>query len=160
MAIALENPNLVWQKVKIALMASAANPSAVEAFFELKKYLAQQKGNPNLQFVPYSAEQIVTNGGYCPDVDACTIYGFFAKGRRTSGTTASFVTVNDATDNSGTTTTVYSKRFKVTGESVAIIDPIGQVIATDITVSGATAVGGATESSAADAADGFLVIGA
>lgn len=158
MAIALENSNKVWQKVKIAL--ASATPAEQEVFAQLKAYLATQKKNVDLQFIPFSAENIIANLGYCPDVDACTIYGFYAKGRRTTGTTASFVSVNDATDNSATTTTLYSKRFKVTGESVAIVDPRGQVVATDITVSAATTVGGATESVAADAADGFLIIGA
>jgi hypothetical protein len=158
MAIALQDGVLVWQKVAKAL--TSANPASQKAFYDLKTYLVTQGQNPQLQFVPFTAEQIVTNNGYSPDVDACTIYGVYLKGRRTTGTTSSFVAIHDAADNAATTTTIDTARFKAAGQSVSIIHPTGVAIATDITVSGATTVGGPTESSAADAADGFLVIGA
>lgn len=157
MALATQNSNLVWQKVKIALLN--ASPAAQEGFAALKAYLAQQKGNPDLQFVPFSAEQIVTNGGFSPDVDAARVYGIWVKGRRTSGTTASFVAIHDATDNSATTTTVETFKFNLTGQQYFTINPDGFLLGTELTVSAATAVGGATESSAADAADGFVIVG-
>lgn len=160
MALATQSGNLAWQKVKNALTAANANPAAERAFRGLKEYIAQQKRNIDLQFIPYSAEGIVTNGGYSPDVDACTIYGFWAKGRRTTGTTSSFLAVHDATDNSATTTTIFTERLKATGQEFAWVSGVGQPIATEITISAATAVGGATESTAADAADGFILIGA
>ena len=158
MAIALQDANLVWQKVKIAL--TNANPASQESFGDLKKYLAQQKKNPQLQFVPFSAEQIIANGGYSPDVDAHTLYGLYLKGRRTTGTTSSFVDYHAATSNAATTTTVAGARFKVTGQEYALIFPSGLAVETEATISAATAVGGATESAAADAADGFAIIGA
>lgn len=158
MALALEDANKVWQKVKIAL--TDKNPASQNAFAELKKYLAQQKGNPDLQFIPFSAEQIIASGGYSPDIDASRLYGVYLKGRRTTGTTASFVSVHAATSNGATTTTVVTARFNVLGQEYALISPSGIAVETETTVSAATAVGGATESDAADAADGFLVVGA
>jgi hypothetical protein len=158
MAIALQDGVLVWQKVAKAL--AGANPASASAFRELKTYIVTQGQNPQLQFVPFTAEQIVTNGGYSPDVDANTIYGIYLKGRRTTGTTSSFVSLHAATDNSATTTTLDTFRFKAAGQSVAVVHPTGLACETELTVSAATAVGGATESSAADAADGFVVIGA
>lgn len=160
MAIATQSANLVWQKVKNALSAANANPAAQGAFQDLKFWLSQQKKNIDLQFIPFAAEDIVTNGGYCPDVDACTVYGVWVKGRRTTGTTSSFFALHDATDNSATTTTILTERFKATGQEFSWVSGVGQPIATDITLSAATAVGGATESSAADAGDGFVIIGA
>lgn len=158
MAIALQDGVLVWQKVAKAL--ASANPAHAAAFRELRVYIATQGQNPQLQFVPYTAEQIVTDGGYSPDVDANTIYGFYAKGRRTSGTTSSFVALHAATSNAATTTTLVTSRFKAAGQAFAYISAPGLACETELTVAAATAVGGATESSAADAADGFVLIGA
>lgn len=158
MAIALQEGIFVWQKVAKAL--AGANPGVSQPFRELKTYIATQLGNPNLQFVPFTAAQIVTNLGYSPDVDASTLYAVYAKGRRTSGTTSSFFAVHAATDNSATTTTIVTSRFKAVGQVFAAIYPTGVAVETELTLSAATAVGGATESSEADAADGFVVIGA
>lgn len=158
MAIALQDGISVWQKVAKAL--AGANPATAAAFRELKTYLTTQGGNPQLQFVPFTAEQIVTNLGYSPDVDASTLYGVYVKGRRTTGTTSAFFAIHAATDNSATTTTVLTERFKATGQSFAAVYPTGVAVETELTVSAATTVGGATESSAADAGDGFVLVGA
>jgi hypothetical protein len=158
MAIALQDGVLVWQKVAKAL--AGANPGVSQPFREFKTYIATQLGNPQLQFVPFTAEQIVTNGGYSPDVDASTLYAVYAKGRRTTGTTSAFFAVHAATDNSATTSTIMTSRFKAVGQVFAYLSPSGIAVETELTVSAATAVGGATESSAADAADGFVLIGA
>lgn len=157
MALSTESANKVWQKA--AVMLRDANPAIQNAFLELKKYLATQKKNPDLQFVPFTAEQAVTNLGTSLVGGACTLYGFYAKGRRTSGTTAAFLAIHDAADNSATTTTILTQRLKVTGEAFAAVYPVGQAIATDVVISSATAVGGATESTAADVADGFVIVG-
>jgi hypothetical protein len=161
MALATENSNKVWQKVKIALQN--AKPGNREAFLALKLYLATQKKNVDLQFIPFSAEDITANGGQAtldiPD-GPYTLYGVYAKGRRTSGTTASFLSVNDADDNSATTATIVTAQFNVTGQEYVFILGDGYVGAADISIAAATTVGGATESSAADAADGFIIVGA
>lgn len=158
MALSTQNANIVWQKVKAQLLN--ASPAIQNAFADLKAYLANQKGNPDLQFVQFTAEQVVTNGGYSPDIDGARIYGIYFKGRRTSGTTAAFGALHDATDNSATTTTVVTAKFNLTGQAFFATYPDGFLLATELTVSCATAVGGATESSAADAFDGFVVAGA
>ncbi len=157
MALSLQDGGLVWQKVAKAL--AGANPATASAFRELKTYLMTQGGNPQLQFIPYTAEQITTNTGFQAADAAGTLYGVYAKGRRTSGTTASFVALHAAADNAATTTTIVTDRFKAVGQSFAAVYPTGLAVETAFTVSAATAVGGATESSAADAADGFILIG-
>jgi len=158
MAVVLESGNLVWQKVKIAL--TDAGPEAQSVFKGLREWLVSQKGNPDLQFIPFSAEQAVTAAGVDLTAAACKLYGLYAKGRRTTGTTASFLDLHAAATDAATTTTVWSNRFKATGQRVAQVSGSGIAIETGLLVHGATAVGGTVDSSAADSADGFVVIGA
>lgn len=163
MAIALESSNKVWQKVNAAVnAASGANksfsPAIVNALLELKKYLATQKSNPDLQFIPFSAAQIVTNLGYSPDVDACKVYAFVAKNSGAGDGTDSFIGLHDAVNNASAG--LVSGLIQDDYDEFALIYPRGLAIATEVTVSGATTVLGATESAEANAADGFLVIGA
>lgn len=158
MALSVQDGVLTWQKVKAALVG--ANPAAQDAFRTLRVYLATQGGNPQLQFAAFAAEDIVTNTGYRPIGGACTLYGLYCKGRRTTGTTAAFVAAHDAADNAATTTTIVTSKFALTGQTFYWTSPGGIAFATDVTLSCATAVGGATESSAADAGDGFIIVGA
>lgn len=159
MAIALQDGVIVWQKVKQALVG--ANPASQAAFRVLREYLATQGGNPQLQFVPFTAAQIVTNGGYSPDVDACNVYGVYAKGARTSGTTQAFFQLFNQTDNTASTTLIlYGTQFAAAGQQVATIWPTGLPFSTELTIACDTTVAGATESSAADAANGFVLVGA
>lgn len=158
MALTTQSSNKVWNKVNKAL--AGANPGIVDAFRGLKLWLSTQKGNPDLQFIPFSAEDIVTNNGKLASVGASTLYGVYFAGRRTSGTTAAFAAVHDASDNSATTTTVVTAKFNASGQAAALVSGVGWPLATDATISCATAVGGATESAAADAADGFIIVGA
>lgn len=160
MALVTEAGNKVWQKAKNYLSAVNANPASQNAFFDLKAYFAQQKRNPDLQFIPFTAEQATTDGGIDLVGAACTLYGFYGKGRRTSGTTASFLAIHDAASNAATTTTVVTNKFAILGKDFAWVSATGQPLATGCTISAATAVGGATESTTADAADGFLIVGA
>lgn len=158
MALSLQDGIQVWQKVAKAL--ANANPGVTQPFREFKTYFATQLGNPQLQFIPFTAEQIVTNTGFQAADAAGTLYAYYAKGRRTTGTTASFVALHAAADNAATTTTIFTERFKAVGQVAAGLFPAGIAVETAFTVSAATTVGGPTESSAADAADGFILIGA
>lgn len=158
MALTVQDGVLVWQKVKNALVG--ANPAAQDAFRTLRVYLATQGLNPQLQFCPFAAEDATTNLGVSLVGGACTLYGWYCKGRRTTGTTSSFMALHDAADNSATTTTIVTSRFKATGQAFYWASAAGIAFATDVVISAATAVGGATESSTADAGDGFVIVGA
>ena len=165
MALATQNANLVRQKAFHFTNngGSAAASSHAEIWRELKAFfmhLAVNKGNPDLQFIPFTAAQVTTAAGYNPDVDACTLYAIYLRGRRTTGTTAAFFSVHDAATDAATTTTVWTFKFNVTGQEYFASSPDGHVIATDITLGTATTVGGTTDSAEADAADGFVIIGA
>lgn len=160
MALSLEAGNKVWQKAKNALTAVNANPANQQALADLKAYVSQQKRNPDLQFIPFSAEQITTDTGMQAADVACTLYAIFAKGRRTTGTTSSFFAVHAAATNGATTTTILTERFKALGQGFSFVSGEGVAVETALTLSAATAVGGATESTTADACDGFAIVGA
>lgn len=156
MAIALQSSQLVWQKVATAL--AGASPAAQLQFKQLKMWLATQKKNPQLQFIPFSAADIIVNLGSTAAPGACTLYGFYALGARVSGTTSAFIAVHDGADN--TTGTVLTGKMNVLGNEFVALYPQGFIITTDVTVSSATTVGGTTESAVGDAANGFVLIGA
>ncbi len=158
MALTVQDGVQVWQKVKQAL--AGANPANQAAFRVLREYLATQGGNPQLQFIPYTAAQAVTDTGTSLVGGACTLYGWYGHGARTTGTTASFQAIHDASTNGATTTTVDTVRLGIVGESFSVVHPTGRILATDAVISAATAVGGATESAAADASNGFIIVGA
>lgn len=156
MALSLENPNLVRQKVKIALMN--ADPAIQEAAKDLFQYLATQRLAANLQFVPISAEQLITIGGVAVTDAPCKIVAVYWKGRRTTGTTSSFVSLT-AANQAGEV--VDATRFKAaTNSQVFKAFPTGLAVETSLQGSAATGIGGATGSSAADAADGFVIVAA
>lgn len=158
MALTVQDGVQVWQKVKNALVG--ANPATQNAFRVLREYLATQGGNPQLQFIPYTAAQAIVNNGTSLVGGACTLYGWYAKGARVTGTTASFQALHDAADNTATTTTVATAKMNITGNQFALVEPTGFIVATDLVISAATAVGGATESAVADASNGFILVGA
>ncbi len=159
MALSTQDGVLVWQKVAKALLG--ANPAQAAAFRDLKNYITTQGGNPQLQFVPFTAAQIVTAGGFAAADVACTVYGVYGKGARTSGTTAAFFQLFAQADNTASTTLItYGTRFMAAGQSFAAVFPSGLAHETALTIAADTTVAGATESSAADACNGFVIIGA
>ena len=95
MALALENSQLVWKKVKNALANS--NPATQAAFKGLKEYLSTQGRNPDLQFVAYSELEADDNDGTGLLDAACTIYAFYAKHESGSSTAATTKLFQSAT---------------------------------------------------------------
>lgn len=156
MAVSTENANLVWQKVKAALMN--ASPAAQAAFAGLKQYLATQGGNPDLQFIPFSAADIVVDTGYSPIGAACKVYGLYAKNSGAGDGTDSFIALHNAADNASAG--FVGGVIQDDNDAFLAIKHNGWSFATDLTISAATAMAGATESAAANAADGFVIIGA
>jgi len=158
MAVVLQASNLVWEKVKQA--TSNANPEVKATFKALRDWLVTQKGNPDLQFITYSAEQAATDHGVDLVGAACTLYGWYAKARRTTATTVAFQALHSAATNDATTTTVVTSRINLTGQQFSWVTGRGVAIATGLTIASADAVGGSTETTAALATDGFVIIGA
>ncbi len=158
MAVVVENSHLVWQKVKNAL--ANASPTDREAFQALRKHLSTGGKNPDLQFIAYSEAQAIANNGTDLTSAACKVYGWYGKASRTTGTTAAFAAIHAAATNGATTTTLSTNRVKATGHTFSNIWFFGIPCETGLTISAATAVGGATESTTPDGVDGFVVIGA
>ena len=155
MSLSLENSNLVWQKVKIAL--ANANPASQNAFKALKEYLAQQGGNANLQFVPFTEAQ-------CDDADgtgvvdaACKIYGVYVK-KVSSATDNYFKIYDSATVDTTAGEQIIAIPLLHTTEEVVETYVNGLTMANGITVTQHTTSIGVTDGS--DGGNGFILIGA
>lgn len=167
--LTLQSAGLVRQKAYNAVYGSGTgtttNTVSPYHFYAIKSfflYWAANKGNLDLQFIPYTAEQATTNAGYNPDIGPSTLYVWFAKARRTSGTTAAFETLLDGAssgDSDAVTTQISVNRIRATGDQFITVWPTGFALATDLTIASTTTLGGATESSAANSSDGFVIVG-
>lgn len=160
MALAVQSGNLVWQKVTKAL--TNANPAVQGQFKALKSYLAQQKGNPDLEFVPFNDAQLTTATGYSPIGAAVTLYGVYFTKTGTSGTgtaTDSWLTIANDASNVTDATKFVALMTSVAAQQVAAIYPNGLIFGTDITLSGETSAQDGTESTAGDSGNGFVIVG-
>ena len=124
----------------------------------LKKYLTSAGTATQFQFVPYAAADIVTNLGYSPLDVACQVYGWYGKNTGSSDGTDSYITLHNAANNASVP--FVTNLIQDDNDEFSSIFPKGLDFGTDLTISGATTQGGATESAAADACDGFVIVGA
>ena len=154
-AVATESANKVWQKVRASL--ADANPAAVEAFAELKKYLATQKSNPDLQFVQFTEVDADVAGGTVLISSAAKIYGVYVK-KGTSATDNFTWIYDDATDDTTAANARIEFPLLVASDQQLYINPAGLDIATGILVTQYTGPLGTTDGS--DGGDGFLIVGA
>jgi hypothetical protein len=160
MALTLEDYQKVWRKVDSFFSnhdGASASPAHVNAFRDLRFNLIT-RGVASLQFMPFSAADIVTNLGYSPlDVPA-KVYGFYVKNPGNSTGTDSYITLHNAANNASVP--FITGLIQLADDEFSYLNARGVDFTTDVTVSGATTQGGATESAAADAGDGFLIVGA
>ena len=172
MALALQDANLVWQKVGKALdvqtagtALSAASPASQNVFKALKTQMATQKLNQPLQFFPFSYADLTGATGYQFGISgAFKVYGLWAK-KTGTGVTGAILTAFDAE-----TTTAAEFRFAsrlitgVTGaggDEVAMTWPNGLSFATDVTIiTASTSTGGTAITGAGDIVNGFAIVGA
>ena len=161
MALSLEDQRAVWRKVDQFFQShdsGTATQAAVDAFRALKAYLTSGGTATQFQFVPYSAAQIVTNLGYAPVGAACQVYGWYGKNTGGSDGTDSFVALHNAANNASVPLVI--NLIQDDDDEFFAVYPKGLAFGTDLTISGATTIGGATESVAADSCDGFVILGA
>lgn len=171
MALTTQSAALVRQKAYNAVYGTGTGTSSDSVspyhFYAIKAlflHLAANKGNPDLQFVPYSAEDAVTStNGVTLCTEACTLYAWFEKARRTSGTTAAFEWLWNGVAGGGDSDPVGDEiavqKFNATGQQFLLVHPNGYAVSTALSVVSTTAIDGTTESSAANAGDGFVIIG-
>jgi poly-gamma-glutamate capsule biosynthesis protein CapA/YwtB (metallophosphatase superfamily) len=155
MALSLENSNLVWQKVKIALQSLGAKPVNVEALKALKEYLATVKSNPTLQF---GAISDLTDAAVVADA-ACQIYAIYLK-KQATATDAYAKFVNHASAGDGSTHALSIALFE-SGDEVLLVFPTGMPMSAGIVAtSTTTGAAGTTDTTTGDGPNGFVVFGA
>jgi hypothetical protein len=164
----LQSANLVWQKVQnflsadqAAASAQGSAPAAQGAFKDLKAYLAQQKRNPQLGFIEFTAEQLIAvDGLLLGDTSTYHIYGIYARTRSTQTGTVGYVGVFQGADTDSTTTQLVSFRVFDVQQGFCYINGPGLLVSTaGALIAQTTAVGGPNESAVADAPDGFVIVG-
>jgi hypothetical protein len=173
-ALSTQSAGLVRQKAYNAVYGTGTGTSSDSVspyhFYAVKAlflHLAANKGNPDLQFLPYAAEDAVVDGGGTTLVTgALTLYAWFGKARRTSGTTASYEALYDISNTGATGDSdiigddITVQKIKATGQQFFCVHPDGWAVATGLAVNSTTAIDGATQSSAANSTDGFVIVGA
>lgn len=157
MALSLEEANLVWQKVQVALDSLGANGAIREQFRQLKAYLSQVKRNPQLQFVPFSN---LTGDTAIADA-ACTFYAAFVKKQATS--TAAYFKINDSAATAGGANGADQTdvvELNAASQQAALVHPAGRAQGSGIAVASQTNAAGNTDSTSGDGPNGFIILGA
>ena len=166
MAVALQSPNLVWQKVKNALSniqvaGVGANPASQNAFLDLKAYLSQDKRNPQLQFLPIDGTYNSSDGGNNVSqvliAGACTIYAIYLK---KSGTVETIVKYSNNATTAATDGTQDGAIAATAAGDVFEIYPDGRALATGFTLTEDTTRTTATLTLLANQMSGFAIVGA
>lgn len=153
-AFAVESSNKVAQKVKAAL--ANANPAAVAAWDELKKYLATQKRNPDLQFIPFTEVQADVAGGTVLGSGTGKVY--FAYIKKENSATDNFAWLyDDATDDTTAANARIQFPLLVANDEQFYCNPAGLDLATGLVVTQYTGPLGTTDGS--NGGSGFVVIG-
>jgi hypothetical protein len=160
MALSLESSNRVWQRVAIALRG--ANEASAQQFKELKKYLATQKGNPQLQFVAINgAVNSSDSGNTASQVLAnapCTLYALYLK--KASGATAVwFKGKNHASTATTDGTQEIAEQSAIANEEIVRAYLTGKALSAGLTVTEDTTATGSTLTLLANRFDGFVIIG-
>lgn len=159
MALALESGNLAWQKVNKYL--ANASPVTQAAFAGLKRYLAQQKGNPDLQVVPYLNTSVDDAGGHDLGIDAaCRVYAFWGK-KAATATDVYLYVFDDATNDAGAGTDGRMNLvfLEASAEAFALY-PTGIPIVDGVVIKAYTDFDGTTDSTDTDCPSGFVILGA
>ena len=161
MAIALENANKVRQKTRMYTL----NPAIFYALKGFFLWWATNKGNADLQFIPYDGADAEAANGYNPSVDACTVWAIYGKKPRVAEDVF-LALLDDATGAEGTTI-VTSIGFLATNgtsttlpqEEIFCFNTTGYVLAAGLNIKAYTTAAGTTDSTAGAAPSGFVIIG-
>lgn len=160
----LEGANLVWQRVNEFMLTVDGSPvSKRTALVSLKTWLATQKGNPKLQYIPFNhltdednlTVPEITTGG-------CSLHAIFAKKISGTSTTAAWFKLNDSATLCGDANGANTKigiPLKNSGDEFFLMYNPPFPIATGIVLAGQTDYPGASATSAADETSGFLLVG-
>lgn len=161
MALTLQDQVNVWLKAEARLSDLGASKVAQDAFRALRERLVS--AGIQLQYIAFSDATagdpgICQNTGYSPVGVPCTVYGLYARNRGAGDGTDSFISLHNAADNASAP--LVTAVIQDDNDEFIAIKYNGWTFGTDLTISGANSAGGATESAAANAAVGFVIIGA
>lgn len=163
MALSLEKPSLVQQKVYAALNGND-NPSAHQRVYwaaarEWFRNWVSEGANANLEFVPFSEAQADDADGTGIVDAACRVYMFYVNKRGTATTENHVKLFDNATVDTTTTDQHLSIMLDKAGqECMQIYTQDGISMANGVTITQHTTSEGTTDGS--DGGDGFIVIGA
>lgn len=163
MALTVESAGRVRQKC----YAFSRNNLVYQSLKALFLHLATQKGNPDLQYVPFTGTTIDDATGQVLCTDPCTLWAVYARkgslDMRTAGTaTDSYLVIfDDATDDAGAGTDGrLVLPLLVASEEAFWASPDGLILAAGCVAKAYTDFDGTTDSSAGDAPNGFVIISA
>lgn len=150
MALSLTNSVLVTQASR-----SESRKAKTQLFLkQLYSYLAQHKGSPDLQLVPFSA---LTSGSTVVADAACKLYALFLK-KPTGSTVSVYAKVTDDEATASVGTNSITQILPTTAEET-LIYPDGLSFANGITLRADTDPTAAAAPAAADQPSGFAIIG-
>lgn len=153
----LESQGRVRQKTREFIKS----PAIFGALKSLFLYLSIYKKLSDLAFLPLTSDGLTTSTtGQVVDTGASRIYAAFL--RKANTATDTWVVIgDDATNIAGAAAAVVLKfSLKEANEEVFTIHPNGLPVSTGIAAFAATTATGTTPSSAADAPNGFVIVGA
>jgi hypothetical protein len=161
-AFAFENANKVWGRVNIALVN--ASPATKKVFQALKLHLSTQKGNPDLQFLPFINTSIDDAGGQVLATGAARILAIWGV-KPATATDVYLVAFDDATDDAGAGTDgrvvlpfLESVAAPNEREEEVFISPRGVVLAAGLVMKAYTDFDGTTDSTDTDCPSGFVLV--
>lgn len=159
-AFAGENPNKTWERVKMAL--AGANPGIQQQFKALKTWLATQKGNPSLQFLPFSEADCDAAGGTVLATGVATLHAIYIRKETGSGASATdnwFWFYDDATDDTTDASARVCLPLLISAEDQqSYVHPIGLPLALGAVVTQYT--GPLNKTDGSNGGQGFVLVAA
>lgn len=155
-ALAVGNPNLVWQNVIKAL--ANESPVTQAAFRALKIHLSSQLGNRDLQFIPFTEVQADVAGGTVLVTGALTVYAIFVKKENSATDNWTWV-YDDATDDTTDASAMFCFAVLRANESSFMIHPAGFAFALGVTVT-QYVTSAISKTDGSTGANGFVLVGA
>ena len=156
MALTTESAGLVRQRSR----EFSKSPGIFYMLKQLFLYLAANKGNPDLAFLPITSTSIDNAGGQVLVDAACVVYAVYGK-KAATATDVYLVLFDDATDDTGAGTDGRVViPFLAASEEGFYFNPTGLSMATGIVAKAYTDFDGTTDSTDTDCPDGFVIVAA
>lgn len=155
MALSLESAGRVRQKTRRYTL----DPSVFLAITGFFSYHSSNKNNADLQLITVADADITGTDGVISADAPCTVYVVYIK-KGSTATDSYFKLYDDVTDDSTTTDIRLTIAMLEAGEEHIAIFPKGLTMATGIVSTAHTNATGSTDSTAGDAGNGFLIVGA